>query len=72
MGSDFTSRTSWHCYRPAHAPRVKSSGSNHIAIIAAWLHDVMEDCGDCGQIVKETLATLPHAERDEIFAIVAA
>lgn len=32
----------------------------------------MEDCEGGGRIVKDTLATLPQAERDEIFAIVAA
>ena len=54
------------------AKRVKFFGGNHIAIIAAWLHDVMEDCDGGEQIVKETLAQLPlpQAEQGEIFAIV--
>jgi (p)ppGpp synthase/HD superfamily hydrolase len=41
---------------------------------AAWLHDVMEDCPGGEAIVRETIREtgLPQAERDEIFAIVAA
>ena len=54
------------------ARRVKFFGGSHIAIIAAWLHDVMEDVEGGELIVKETLAglPLPQKERDEIFAIV--
>ncbi len=56
------------------AERVKFFGGDHIGIIAAWLHDVMEDCdeGDC--IVLDTLRDLElsQQERDEIFAIVSA
>jgi (p)ppGpp synthase/HD superfamily hydrolase len=37
------------------ADRVKSFGGNHIGIIAAWLHDVMEDCTGGETIVRETL-----------------
>jgi len=54
------------------AERVKFFGGDHIGIIAAWLHDVMEDCDGGENIVHETLQgiELPHQERDEIFAIV--
>jgi len=56
------------------AERVKFFGGNHIGIIAAWVHDVIEDCDDGEQIVRDTLLQieLPQQERDEIFAIVAA
>jgi (p)ppGpp synthase/HD superfamily hydrolase len=56
------------------AERVKFFGGNHIGIIPAWLHDVMEDCEGGERIVQETLQQmdLPQAERDEIFAIVSA
>jgi len=56
------------------AERVKFFGGNHIGIIAAWLHDVIEDCDDGEQIVRDTLLQieLPQLERDEIFAIVSA
>jgi len=56
------------------ASRVKFFGGNHIGIIAAWLHDVMEDCEGGELIVRETLqqSGLPQQERDEIFAIVSA
>ena len=30
-------------------------GGNHIGIIAAWLHDVVEDCNDGEVTVLETL-----------------
>ena len=56
------------------AERVKFFGGDHIGIIAAWLHDVMEDCPGGEDIVRTTLRQigLPHQERNEIFAIVAA
>jgi len=57
------------------AERVKFFGGNHIGIIAAWLHDVMEDCPGVGEgIVYDTLLQieLPQQERGEIFAIVSA
>jgi (p)ppGpp synthase/HD superfamily hydrolase len=56
------------------ANRVKFFGGNHIGIIAAWLHDVMEDCEGGEIIVKETLSQmgLPQQDRDEIFSIVSA
>ena len=56
------------------ANRVKFFGGNHIGIIAAWLHDVMEDCEDGDVIVHETLRQieLPQQDRDEIFSIVSA
>jgi (p)ppGpp synthase/HD superfamily hydrolase len=57
------------------AERVKFFGGDHIAIIAAWLHDVIEDCPPFGdQIVQDTLRQidLPQKEKDEIFAIVSA
>ena len=57
------------------AERVKFFGGNHIGIIAAWLHDVIEDCPDVGEdIVRDTLRQidLPQKEKDEIFAIVSA
>ena len=56
------------------AERVKFFGGNYIGIIAAWLHDVMEDCEGGERIVREALQQmdLPQAERDEIFSIVSA
>ena len=56
------------------AKAVAHYGGNHIGIIAAWLHDVMEDCEGGEAIVRETLKKtgLPTGERDEIFAIVSA
>ena len=56
------------------AERVTFFGGNHIGIIAAWLHDVMEDCEGGERIVRETLQQmdLPQAEREEIFSIVSA
>jgi len=56
------------------AKRVKFFGGDHIGIIAAWLHDVMEDCEGGERIVREALQQmdLPQAERDEIFSIVSA
>ena len=56
------------------AERVKFFGGDHIGIIAALLHDVMEDCPGGEDIVRTTLRQigLPHQERNEIFAIVAA
>ena len=49
-------------------------GGTHIGIIAAWLHDVMEDCNDGDAVVHDTLRKtgLPEKERDEIFEIVSA
>jgi len=54
--------------------KVKFFGGNHIGIIAAWLHDVMEDCDGGEGIIRETLQQmeLPQQDRDEIFAIVSA
>jgi (p)ppGpp synthase/HD superfamily hydrolase len=51
---------------------VKFFGGNHIGIIAAWLHDVMEDCDGGELIIKETLRqmNLPQQDRNEIFSIV--
>jgi (p)ppGpp synthase/HD superfamily hydrolase len=56
------------------AERVKFFGGNPIGIIAAWLHDVMEDCGGGEHIVREALQQmdLPQEDRDEIFSIVSA
>jgi len=57
------------------AERVKFFGGNHVGIIAAWLHDIMEDCPGVGEgIVCDTLKQigLPQQERNEIFAIVSA
>jgi len=56
------------------AERVKFFGGDHIGIIAAWLHDVEEDCDDGNCIVQDTLRNieLPQKERDEIFTIVSA
>jgi (p)ppGpp synthase/HD superfamily hydrolase len=56
------------------AKRVKFFGGDHIGIIAAWLHDVMEDCDEGENIVRETLqqSELTQKDRDEIFAIVSA
>jgi len=56
------------------ARRVKFFGGNHIGIIAAWLHDVMEDCDGGEGIVRETLQQMEllQQDRDEIFAIVSA
>ena len=56
------------------AERVRFFGGNHIGIIAAWLHDVIEDCPNGGSIVRDTLLhiDLPQRERDEIFGLVSA
>jgi (p)ppGpp synthase/HD superfamily hydrolase len=56
------------------ADRVQFFGGNHTGIIAAWLHDVMEDCKGGEDIVRETLRQmeLPQQERDELFSIVSA
>jgi (p)ppGpp synthase/HD superfamily hydrolase len=56
------------------ADRVKFFGGNHIGIIVAWLHDVMEDCEGGEVIVRETLRQieLPQQEREEIFSIISA
>lgn len=56
------------------AERVKFFGGDHRGIIAAWLHDVMEDCDEGVMIVRNTLQRtgLPPKERDEIFGIVSA
>jgi (p)ppGpp synthase/HD superfamily hydrolase len=57
------------------AERVKFFGGDHLAIIAAWLHDVIEDCPPHGDhIVQDTLRQidLPQKEKDEIFVIVSA
>jgi myo-inositol-1(or 4)-monophosphatase len=56
------------------AERVTFFGGDHRGIIAAWLHDVMEDCEGGVTIVRDTLQKtgLPPEERDEIFSIVSA
>jgi (p)ppGpp synthase/HD superfamily hydrolase len=56
------------------AERVKFFGGNHICIISAWLHDVMEDCDEGENIIRNTLLKieLPQQDREEIFAIVSA
>jgi (p)ppGpp synthase/HD superfamily hydrolase len=56
------------------AERVTFFGGDHRGIIAAWLHDVMEDCDEGVTIVRDTLQKtgLPTEERDEIFSIVSA
>ena len=56
------------------AERVKFFGGDHRGIIAAWLHDVMEDCDEGVMIVRDTLQRtgLPQEELDEIFVIVSA
>ena len=56
------------------AERVKFFGGDHIGIIAAWLHDVIEDCDEGDHIVRDTLRQLglPQHECDEILAIVLA
>ena len=56
------------------AEQVKSFGGDHIGIIAAWLHDVMEDCEGGEGIVRDALQKmgLSQQEQDEIFAIVSA
>jgi (p)ppGpp synthase/HD superfamily hydrolase len=56
------------------AERVRFFGGNHVAIIAAWLHDVIEDCDEGNRIVCDTLRQLelPQEQREEIFAIVSA
>jgi (p)ppGpp synthase/HD superfamily hydrolase len=53
---------------------VKFYGGDHIGVIAAWLHDVIEDCRDGEEIVKNTLreTRLPKQEQEEIFAIISA
>jgi (p)ppGpp synthase/HD superfamily hydrolase len=56
------------------AGQVKFFGGNHIGIIAAWLHDVIEDCPHGDNIVLDTLQKieLSQKEKDEIFTIVSA
>jgi (p)ppGpp synthase/HD superfamily hydrolase len=56
------------------AERVKFFGGDHRGIIAAWLHDVMEDCDGGAAVVRDTLQKtgLPLEERNEIFGIVSA
>jgi len=58
-------RTPYITHPERVAKRVKFFGGNHIAIIAAWLHDVMEDCDGGEQIVKETLAELPLPQAEQ-------
>jgi (p)ppGpp synthase/HD superfamily hydrolase len=55
------------------AELVKFYGGDHIGVIAAWLHDVIEDCDDGENIVHTTLrqTNLPQQEQVEIFAIIA-
>ena len=54
------------------AELVKFYGGDHIGVIAAWLHDVIEDCDDGENIVRTTLrqTNLPQQEQGEIFAII--
>jgi (p)ppGpp synthase/HD superfamily hydrolase len=49
-------------------------GGNHVGIIAAWLHDVREDCPDGDAIVRNALeqTCLPENNLHEIYAIVLA
>jgi (p)ppGpp synthase/HD superfamily hydrolase len=56
------------------AELVKFYGGDHIGVISAWLHDVIEDCDDGENIVQTTLrqTNLPKQEQVEIFAIIAA
>ncbi|MDD1695674.1 MAG: HD domain-containing protein [Methanoregula sp.] len=56
------------------AELVKFYGGDHIGVIAAWLHDVIEDCDDGETIVHATLrqTNLPQHEQDDIFAIISA
>jgi (p)ppGpp synthase/HD superfamily hydrolase len=56
------------------AELVKFYGGDHIGVIAAWLHDVIEDCEDGVSIVQATLrqTNLPQREQVEIFAIISA
>ena len=56
------------------AERVKFFGGDHIGIIAAWLHDVMEDCDGGEGSVRDALQKmgLSQQEEDEIFSIVSA
>jgi len=56
------------------AELVKFYGGDHIGVIAAWLHDVIEDCDDGENIVRTTLrqTNLPQQEQVEIFSIISA
>jgi (p)ppGpp synthase/HD superfamily hydrolase len=56
------------------AELVKFYGGDHIGVIAAWLHDVIEDCDDGEKIVHSALrqTNLPQQEQVEIFAIISA
>lgn len=56
------------------AKRVKFFGGTYVGIIAAWLHDVMEDCKGGESIVRETLkkSDLSSHDQNEIFSIVTA
>jgi (p)ppGpp synthase/HD superfamily hydrolase len=56
------------------AELVKFYGGDHSGVIAAWMHDVIEDCDDGENSVQATLhkTHLPHHEQDEIFAIISA
>lgn len=49
-------------------------GGNHVSIIAAWLHDVIEDNDEGAAIVREALeeTCLPENNLHEIYAIVLA
>jgi len=49
-------------------------GGDHVGMIAAWLHDVIEDCADGDQVVRRTLqkTDLPEEDRVAVYAIVAA
>ena len=49
-------------------------GGDHVGMIAAWLHDVMEDCADGNLVVRKTLqkTDLPEEDRVAVYAIVAA
>lgn len=49
-------------------------GGDHVGMIAAWLHDVIEDCADGDLVVLRTLqkTDLPEEDRVAVYAIVAA
>ncbi|OPZ44984.1 MAG: bifunctional (p)ppGpp synthetase II/ guanosine-3',5'-bis pyrophosphate 3'-pyrophosphohydrolase [Euryarchaeota archaeon ADurb.BinA087] len=49
-------------------------GGDHVGMIAAWLHDVIEDCADGDLVVVRTLqkTDLPEEDRVAVYAIVTA
>lgn len=68
------SKTPYIVHPKRVAELVKFFGGDHIGVIAAWLHDVIEDCKDGEKIVHDTLlqTNLPQQEINEIFAIISA